>query len=69
MSKKLRPLGQITSDLEPLLEEMLTGHDLQWYEVLNIIHGYLMAHYPNNQEKYIDDSNPIFYYGPNRDLK
>lgn len=63
MAKKIRPLGDITSDLEPLIEEMIYKHDMQWGEVLSIIHGYLMVHCPNAREKYIEGGHPKYYYG------
>lgn len=66
----LRPLGQITGDLEPLLLEMADDHDMQWGEILNIIHGYLLVHCPDAQEQYTEDgSSPVFYYGPNERFK
>lgn len=65
----LRPLGNITSDMEPLLLEMLEEHDLQWGEVLNLIYGWMVIHYPGGREKYdSDNSSPIFYYGPKEHL-
>ena len=63
MGKKIRPLGKITSDLEPLILEMVEDHDMQWGEILSLIHGYLLIHCPGAQEEYKDGSNPIFYYG------
>ena len=65
----LRPLGKITSDLELLIEEMIEGHDMQWNEVLFIIYGYLMVHYPDAQETYLDGSHPEFYYGEKQNDK
>ena len=61
--KKLRPLGQITEDLEPLILEMVDKHHLQFGEILNLIHGYLVIHCPHAQEEYKDGSSPTFYYG------
>jgi len=69
MGKKLRPLGAITGDLEPLLLEMVETHDLQWSEVLNIIRGYLEVHCPDAREEYTDGGHPEFYYGPKEDKK
>ena len=68
MSKKskVRPMGTILLELEPLLEELVDSHDLQWYDVLFLIYGWLMVHRPNAQEEYGDGSRPKFYYGPNR---
>ena len=62
MKNKLRPLGKITSDLEPLIEELIDGHKLQWGEVLFLIYGYLMIHYSDAQEQYEDGTNPKFTY-------
>lgn len=61
--KKLRPLGQITDDLEPLLTELTTNHKMQIHEVLGIVYGYLLAHCPNSIENYVDGTKPIYYYG------
>lgn len=70
MKKKLRKLGDITTDLEPLLLEMVVDHELQMGEVLNLIRGYLEIHCPNCKEVYVKDgSNPIFFYGANGNLK
>lgn len=59
----LRPLGKITSDLEPLLLEMACDHELQHGEILNIIRGYLEIHCPDAKEVYEDGTSPTFFYG------
>jgi hypothetical protein len=46
---------------------MIDGHQLQWGEVLNLIFGYLLIHFPNARETYEDDSHPVYYYGPSND--
>lgn len=61
---KLRPIGKVTSDLEAILDEMTDAHDMQWHEVLSLVHGWLQTHAPHQQEEYLDGSNPTFYYGP-----
>lgn len=61
--KQIRALGDITSDLEPLLLEMVSDHDLQHGEILNIIRGYLEIHCPGSKEQYTDGTQPIFFYG------
>lgn len=67
---KLRPLGEITDDLEPLILEMTDQHNMQWHEVLSIVHAYLQVHCPSAQEVYTEDgSSPMYYYGPNVTLK
>jgi hypothetical protein len=66
-SKQLRPMGDITLDMEKLLEEMTEDHDLQWGEVLGLVHTWLQIHAPQAQEEYVSSNNsPIFYYGPRK---
>lgn len=62
--KKLRALGKITEELEPLLFEMCCNHDLQHAEIINLIAGWLNVHYPEGKEVYHDDTSPILFYGP-----
>lgn len=70
MKKKLRKLGDITSDLEPLILEMVVDHDLQYHEILGMIYTYLTVHCPEAKEVYTKDgSSPIFYYGATEGLK
>lgn len=63
---KLRPLGDILLDIEPLLLEMVEDHDLQWGDVLNLVRGYLEVHCPEAQEEYTDGTKPEFFYGYNK---
>lgn len=60
--KKLRPLGFVTQDLEPLLLEMGIDHDLQHGEIMNLIYGYLLIHLPEQKEEYLDGTSPVFYF-------
>lgn len=60
----MRPLGNITQDMETLILEMTEDHDLQWGEILNVVRGYLEVHCPHAREVYEDNSHPEFYYGP-----
>lgn len=61
----IRPLGNITLELEKLLSEMIEDHDLQWGEILGLVHTWLQIHAPEAREEYCsDNSSPIFYYGP-----
>lgn len=64
--RKLRPLGAVTADLEPLLLEMV-DHELQHGEILNLVRGYLEIHCPGAREQYDEGGSPEFYYGPRRD--
>lgn len=52
--------------MEPLLEELVDDHDLQWYDVLYNIYGWLSVHRPEAREEYLDGTNPVFepFYGP-----
>lgn len=62
--KKLRPLGQITEQMELLLEEMTDSHEMQAHEILGIIFLWLKTHRPDSIEIYEDGTNPILNYGP-----
>lgn len=68
-SKKIRPLGQVLLDMEPLLLEMCIQHELQWSDVLGLVYAYLQVHCPDSQEVYTAGGNPVFYYGPKEKLK
>lgn len=61
---RLRPLGEVTGHLEPLLLEMVEQHSLQVGEILNLIRGYLEIHCPHAFEEYEEGGRPIMYYGP-----
>lgn len=69
MKKKLRPLGDITQDMEKLLEEMTDedNHGLQHGEVLALVYTWLCVHAPQAKEEYLDGTHPIYYYGPKND--
>lgn len=69
MKNKLRPLGEITNDMEKLLLEMTEAHKMQFGEILGIIYTYLTVHCPNAREKYKVGGYPIFYYGWNNEKK
>jgi hypothetical protein len=63
--RELRPMGVITANMETLLEEMTNDHDLQWGEVLSLVHAWLTIHAPQAQEQYYENNEvPVFYYGP-----
>lgn len=61
--KSIRPLGDILLEMEPLIQEAMDSHDLQWGDMLSLIYGYLMVHYPYAEEEYEDDTRPVFWYG------
>lgn len=62
--KKLRPLGDITQELEPLLCEMAVNHKLQRGEILSLIVSYIDIHLKDCIEEYEDGSHPEYRYGP-----
>lgn len=59
----MRPLGQITGEMEELIMEMCDDHEMQWGEIFAVIRGYLEIHRPDAQEVYEDGSNPVYFYG------
>lgn len=61
--KNLRRLGDVTLELEQVLEEMTFDHDLQWGEVLHLVYAWLSIHAPASREEYLDGSHPTFFYG------
>ena len=61
---KIRPLGRITEELEPILCELVERHELQKYEIIALISGYIDVHLPGCIEEYEDGSHPILRYGP-----
>lgn len=62
--KKLRKFGNITSDLEDILEEMSFDHDMQHGEVLAQVRNWLEVHAPSQKEEYEDGTEIVYYYGP-----
>jgi len=67
--KSIRPLAEITSDQEKCLLEMVVDHDMQWHEILSLVHGWLVVHAPESQEEYMNGTHPVFFYGPKEKLK
>lgn len=66
---KIRPLGDILLDIEPLLLEAMVDHDLQYGDMLGMLYAYLLVHLPDNKEVYDEGGSPVFYYGPESGLK
>ena len=64
MAPRKRTIGEALFDLEEVLDEMIDNHELQWGDILNIVHGHLSVHRPDAQEEYVEGGHPIFYYGP-----
>ena len=65
---KLRKLGDVLLDLEPLLDEMVEKHELQMGDVLALIIRQLEMHNPGCVEEFMDGTKPIFFYG-HKDLQ
>lgn len=61
---KTKPLGALLLDLEQLLDSMVDQHDLQWGDVLALVHAYLCVHRPDAREQYETGEHPMYYYGP-----
>lgn len=55
---KVKPAKATNKRLEILLKEMCTNHDMQWYEVLYLVYGYLQVHCPDKKDKGFK-----FFYG------
>jgi hypothetical protein len=67
--KVTRPLGQILLEIEPLLLEAMVEHDLQYSDIYGLLRQYLQVHLPEHEEKYVDGTTPVFYYGHKNYLK
>jgi len=59
---KLRKLGDVLLDMEPLILEMV-DHGLEYGDILNLVYGYLEVHAPGAKEEYTDGTHPVFFYG------
>lgn len=64
MKKRIRPLGKILLEIEPLILELAEDHDLQYGDLLGLLYTYMMVHLPGAKEEYEDGTSPVFYYGP-----
>lgn len=63
---KLRKVGDVLLDMEPLLYELTVDHELQLGELLHLINSWVQIHSPGAIEQYMDGSNPILHYGAKR---
>ena len=56
-------MGQITGDMELLLQEMTNEHALQFGEVIALVYAWLEIHAPHAKEVYVKDgSSPTLTY-------
>ena len=63
MKSKIRPLGKILLEIEPLLEELVDQQELQAGDILYLLYGWIKIHRPDCIEEYLDGTNPILEYG------
>ena len=61
-------LGDRLLELEEVIDKMIDENDLQWGDVLNLVHGHLQVHRPDAQEDYVAGGSPVFFYGPKEHL-
>lgn len=58
--KSIRPMGQITEDLEKILIEMCEDHELQSYEIHGIVDHWFPVHFPSAIPTFADDgTHPV----------
>lgn len=70
MKKKLRPLGDVLLDMEPLLFELTEGHGLQRGDVMALVSVWVETHFPSAIEEFdLDDSQAVWLYGHKDDVK
>lgn len=69
--KKLRPMGDILLEMEPLYRELMLGHKLQYSDLYGVMRQYDKTHGMDETclEHYTDGTVPIFFYGHKDDLK
>jgi hypothetical protein len=67
--EKLRPLGEITNELEPLWFELVRNHKLQNHEIIGLFLQWRQTHNMESEEQYVDGTAPVLYYGHRSGLK
>ena len=69
--KKLRPIGKILLDIEPLYRELMIDHELQRSDLVGLIKQYDESHGIEELviETYLDGSKAITYHGHKSGLK
>lgn len=60
---KMRKLGAVLLDMEPLLDELAEQHDLQLGDILALVRHQLEMHNPDCIEEFMDGTKPVFFYG------
>lgn len=66
MKKKeeVRPAGDITGDMEPLIHELAIVHGLQKGEIIALVSIMIDIHFPDCIEQYESGGSPTLTYGP-----
>lgn len=60
----MKTMGDVMFDVEALLDDMITKHDLQRHEILALIDHHIIVHHPGAIEEYENGTTPIYFYGP-----
>lgn len=70
-TRKLRPLGEVLLDIEPLYRELMIGHKLQRSDLLGLIFQYDQTHGLTDDvvETYTDGTKAVTYHGHKDGLK
>lgn len=70
-ASKLRPLGDILLEIEPLYLELMMGHNLQRSDLIGLILQYDETHGLTESvvETYMDGSKAVTYHGHKDGLK
>lgn len=71
---KLRKVGDVLLELEPLLDELAEKHELQLGDILALVKHQLEMHNPGCIEEFSDGTKPVYFYGhkdhePKKELK
>lgn len=62
--RKLRPLGQVMCDAEPIIgDEMAGQHEMQTNEIVSLIVDYLDVHFPDARPTFTDGSRLVILMG------
>jgi hypothetical protein len=72
--KKLRKMGDILLDMEPLLDELVDVHEIQRGDLLALIFHQVTMHNPSCVEEFADGTSPVWFYGhqdhaPKKEIK
>lgn len=70
-TKKLRPLGHVLLDMEPLYRELMLGHQLQRSDVIGLMLQYDETHGLTQSvlETFMDGTKAVTYHGHKDGLK